>query len=853
MTAVTTTERERVRGQITAAVTAGRSVVLRGSMGIGKTHLLGETIAALRRDGWTCTQVSANAAASTIPFGTLTEFIPDGEVSDRSTLLRVITDSLRAIGHGARHLIAIDDAPLLDDQSVAVFHQLLSSSAVQIIATARSSDAQSAALNQLWHDVDADQIEVRPLGDQSAASLVEAQMGLDAQATTVHRIVQRAEGNPLFLIELARAANDGTPEGLTQRLRDVVRGRIDRIDEVAQAQLRLIAVADPFDTDLAIADAQVIGHLERVGLVTTVEEQERVVARPAHPLYGEVVRDGLSALQRKEVSRRLAVALSEHPVAHRGNALRLAGWLMACGDQPSVELAIPAAREAIALLNVELANEMVNIATAVDPGFEALFVAGEVARVTGDYDRALDWLGRAFAIAEESSDLRAVALAMAQIHGFYRNRPEEAVHVLAAAAARMTDETQRVELEMERVLFGSMLGRYADVLDAAERILEHPDCDVEARWTACTNVAWAEVQLIDLRKVHDHLDAAFMLMDRSAIDRPSEIDLVRAVNVNVLIEEGRLGDALTGDQFTEQDEAPNGLTRFAASQAAWMTGDIATARRLVDGAVEQLSTFDAFNAYPFVQAGSALLGFVTGDADRASADIDASIARGGGKGMWDQIWLARARAWSAILDDRPDEAVNTLVEGVRAGIETSHYGWSVIALHDAIGWGAASVVAEQFRPLRVLMHGAVLMECLADSAIALATGDLASTRQHIGTLLGFGSWWHAGVVSAGLALAYPQRDDVAARRAATAASLWTPPSTPQVPAIRDLALSQRRIDVVREALRGRADREIAESLFLSVRTVSNHLGGAYASLELAGRSELFDLFAPHGMVPPAAS
>lgn len=841
--------RERTRSQIISAIESGRPVVLRGSMGVGKSYLLGETLAMLRSDGWICTNINANAATATIPFGPLAEFAPDGEVSSRPALLRSIADTLRSLGSGQRHLIAIDDAPLLDDQSVAVFHQLLADSSIQVIATARSADPESTALTGLWHDTDAEQVEVRPLDKHAATALVEAQLGLNAEPATVAQIVRRADGNPLFLIELARASTDGTSEGLTKRLRDMVSSRIDRLDEQVQAQLRLIAVADPLDTDLSVADAQAIELLERVRLVATFEETERVVARPAHPLYGDVVRDSLTALQRKDVSRSLAASMSENPAAHRGNALRLAGWLLACGDQPSVELAIPAAREAIALLNVELAKELVDIATAVEPGFDALFVAGEVARLTGDFVSALEWFDRGFEIAEELSDLRMIALAMAQIHGFYCNQPNEAVRVLAATAARMTDEAQRLEVEMERVLFGSMLGRYADVLETAEGILQHPGCDVEARWTACTNAAWAEVHLIDLRHVHDHLDTAFALMDSSAIDRASEIDLVRALRINVLVEEGRLDEALADDQFIQQNKAPNGLTQFAASQAAWMTGDIVRARRLLDGAIEQLSAFDAFNASPFVRAASALLAFVSGDAERAGADIEASIARGGGAGMWDQIWLARARAWSEVNIGRPDDGVAMLVEGAQAGIETSHYGWSVLALHDAVAWGAASVVAEQFRSLREVMHDAPLMECLADGVIALATDDLDSTSHHIDSLLNLGSWWHAGVLSAGLAIALRERDDVRARRAATAASLWLPTGTPQVSAVRELTLSQRRIEVILEALQGWTDREIADSLFLSVRTVSNHLGATYANLELAGRAELLELFAPKGSHP----
>lgn len=847
------TAREQVLDEIISSLSTGRSIVLRGAMGVGKTHLLAEAVGKLQECGWASTRVSANAATATVPFGALAEFVPEGEVSNRPALLRSITDTLQSFGKGRRHLIVIDDAPFLDDQSVAVLHQLLADSSVQILATARSSDLESAALVGFWHDIDTDQIEIPPLDERAATSLVEALLGSSSEPSAIARIVLRAAGNPLFLIELSRSAVDGTPQILTKRLRDLVGGRIDRLDERAQAQLRMVAVADPFDTDLSVADARSIEQLESLGLVASLEEVDRVVVRPAHPLYGEVVRDSLTPLQRKEVSRLLAASLSESPTAHRGNALRIAGWLLACGDRPSVELATFAAREAISLLNVELANELVDIATYDNPGFEALFVAGEVARLTGEYDRALEWFARAFAIAEESSDLRMVALAMGQIYGFYRNRPDEAVRVLAEAAERMTDEVQRLELEMERVLFGSMLGRYADVLQTAKRVLDHPECDIEARWTACTNAAWAEVQLIDLRNVHSHLDAAFALMDSSAIDRAGEIDLVRAVKINVLVEEGRLFEALADDQFTRQEQAPNGLTRFAASQAAWMVGDIVQARHLLDGALEKLSVFDAFNASPYVRAASALLAFVSGDGDRGRADIDSSIARGGGTGMWDRIWLARAEAWSQVADGRTNDAVATLVEGVRAGIETSHYGWSVLALHDAVAWGAASMVAEQLRPLRKEMHDAPLMECLADGVIALASGNSDSTRGHIARVLELGSWWHAGVLNAGLALDLQQRgEELAARRAATSALLWLPSGTPQDAGVRKIALSQRRLDVVRETLRGRADREIANVLHLSARTVSNHLSAAYANLEVTGREELFALFAPKGMVPPGA-
>ena len=51
-------------------------------------------------------------------------------------------------------------------------------------------------------------------------------------------------------------------------------------------------------------------------------------------------------------------------------------------------------------------------------------------------------------------------------------------------------------------------------------------------------------------------------------------------------------------------------------------------------------------------------------------------------------------------------------------------------------------------------------------------------------------------------------------------------------------LTQRETEVTRLAGRGLSDREIAEDLVLSIRTVQSHLASAYRKLGIASRSEL---------------
>ena len=186
---VTTTASGDVVEQAVRTIVGGRSIVLHGVMGVGKTHLMREVTARLRQSGWRCTTINANAATATIPFGALAEFAVGGDLANKPAVLAAITDVIRSLGGGRSHLIAVDDAPWLDDQSVAVFHQLLVESDVQIIVTARSSDGKSDALGGLFNRLDFERIDVLPLADHDAAAVVHERFGPELEQETVRRIV----------------------------------------------------------------------------------------------------------------------------------------------------------------------------------------------------------------------------------------------------------------------------------------------------------------------------------------------------------------------------------------------------------------------------------------------------------------------------------------------------------------------------------------------------------------------------------------------------------------------------------------------------------------------------------------
>jgi len=68
---------------------------------------------------------------------------------------------------------------------------------------------------------------------------------------------------------------------------------------------------------------------------------------------------------------------------------------------------------------------------------------------------------------------------------------------------------------------------------------------------------------------------------------------------------------------------------------------------------------------------------------------------------------------------------------------------------------------------------------------------------------------------------------------------------------RPAGLTRQEAEVLRQLASGRTNREIAAELFLSVRTVENHIANAYGKIDARGRAEATAWAIGHGLVPAA--
>ncbi len=124
-------------------------------------------------------------------------------------------------------------------------------------------------------------MNLHPLGDEDARALVErerARTGIPSE--TANRVLQAAEGNPLFLEQLlAVQAEDGEDVGVPPTIQAVLAARIDRL---------------PARERLVIQRAAVQGRVfSRAALAELVADEE-----------GATVDDALGALERRELVRR---------------------------------------------------------------------------------------------------------------------------------------------------------------------------------------------------------------------------------------------------------------------------------------------------------------------------------------------------------------------------------------------------------------------------------------------------------------------------------------------------------------------------------------------------------------------
>jgi len=836
-------------------------VVIVGGAGVGKTRLAAEAVNAAQRDGWVVHSVTGTAVAQSIPLGVFAEWI-EGFHGELISLVNSVISALTAAPPGKRVLIAVDDAQLLDDTSAFVIHQLARRRAARVIVTVRTGQSAAEKIKALWKDELLSRIDLAPLSQQESDALLQRALGGVVAARTAQRVWDLTQGNALFLYQLVRQelqagrlASTATAWkwsgeiAASSTLVDLIDLYIGAAPDGILEVMDLIAVAEPLELAYlsAVADPAIIEEAMRRELVTMTGSAHNAIARLAHPLYGEVRRARMGPLRAARLRGLLAEAMNSPQGGTKpADPVRLALLWLESDRAGEAGVLMSGAAQAFLRLDLDLTNRLCEGALAAGAGIEARLMYAlsmySVGRVV-EAETMLD------SMPSSSPDFLWMTTVMikAANRQFFLNQPEEARKVVDDALARAPAEI-RPQIEVLRVTQLAMAARPGEAVRAAEALDTAWLSALPAAILACGEV----IALGDLGRT----DAAITAVDacnRKAANAPEAAHQLVGLNLlyaNTLVLGGYLEQVLAlgeqlHSQWAEIPRDPSAVALAIRGMAALATGDLRTAQEQLHVAITDIE------ARHDRSGGMYLFWLAYAEAVARAGDVDAAVA------AFQQVEhyrhpsyvfiesdRLRVAAWVAAARGEISEALVLAGDAAEFAHAHGQFAREVMSLQSAIQFGDRNH-HDRLAELAGIIDGP-RAQVVARWATAVASSDGDELLRISHDLEEMGDRIAAADASAHAALAFEHCDLQSSRliasgratRLITACGGVTPATRA---AATSLPLSDREREIAILVSRGLTNRQIAESLVTSIRTVEGHIYRACSKLRLTNRSELADI------------
>jgi DNA-binding CsgD family transcriptional regulator len=781
-------------------------------------------------------------------------------------------NALRALAAREPLVVAIDDVQWLDGASadaLAFAARRLRDEPVAFLLSRRPgppSDLERALAGRPL-----ERCEVGALSIGATRRVLSERLGLSLPRNTLRRVFETTLGNPLFILEVGHAlAARGTPSiaddlPIPDDVEALLGTRVARLTPPVRRLLLALALqADLHVSQLtALADPVVLEEAAEAGVV--VLDADRV--RPSHPLLAAAARAQARTGERRRLHLDLASVVDDEELQalhlalgaippDDGLATRLAASARAASARGAAQQAVILSENALRFTSsgsaerserllelagyLEVAGDRQRVTDLLTPELDGLARRDRVrARLRLSEGGAIEsvydsesYLDRALAESSDDAVLRALVLAKKS-------------HLVAPAVSRVR-EAEKWALEALPVgrRTGPELERLAlHGLGWARALRGRPIDDVCERFRTASDAAW-------------HItDAPEPVAGLRHLWR-GDIDAARAIFTRFLTLADERGE-----------EVSYALQRLNMCELELRTGDWEAASRLLDeweSADRRLlirATYERCRA--LLAAGRGL---------PAEADSWASSALAGAERrgyVWQVLESWRARGVAALLAGHSQRAADSLravwEHTRREGIdEPGAFPVApdlVEALVELAELGEARSVTERLRKLSeeqehpwglasVKRCGA-LIRLAGDSYDEDAGRDVAEAADAYGGL-GLEFDRARSLLSLGRAqrrlrkwaLARDSLDAAAAAFTELGSAGWADQAGAERARVGGRRpqtsgeLTQTERHVAELAADGLANKEIAQSLFVSVRTVEVHLKHAYAKLGIRSRTQL---------------
>ncbi|TFV57886.1 helix-turn-helix transcriptional regulator [Mycobacterium sp. PS03-16] len=815
----------------------------------------------------------------------LTAFgIDEGPTPERLLINLAVLGLIEEASQEQPLVLIVDDAQWLDPSTLDVLtfvgRRLANAAALMLCAVRPDTAGQPRHLNDLPH------LQLTALDSESAATLLDQIIDGNAalhglQEPTRARILAEASGNPLAVLELAAAiADEGVhdqplsdaPLPTTRRIENAFLGQLACLTDEEQTLLLLVATAGTLTVrelsraaeKFGVGDRE-LGTLHSCGLMKI--NADRLEVR--HPLIRSAIYGAANLPERAAAHRALAAALDNPTRATWHTAAATYGP----DEAVAAELEHAAAAASATGAHAE-AVAALRRAAAISPEkpdkVRRLTSAAESARMAGLGADAIRIVDEAIALqppVPEAAQLEVTRYVLAAMGGVPGRSVAELVRLaerfgrvaeprarygqgflLAAASIRWRMYGQHRD---ERDVIADGLRR-ARTADAAEPVvaamLQIAEASIDHRRRASSFAAQAKsmtdefhadpllLSAIALAGEYTwNLDAAIegwtaLAQCAAALDSPvHECDALRG-RAQFQIHTGGLREArVTADAALRLADSTDLLGEAAAAAAilarasAWR-GDFRAAETAIADGYDRVSSDPGVVWNAHLQWASGLAALTAGDAAKAVADLSRLAAH-----PQMELWAVGDLTEAAIAAGQPDLAQPSVQ---RALDEAAHIDSPFLTMLSQRCLAELSADPDDAE--------ARFVTAIAAGANSNATLELARTQ------LAFGQWLRRRrrIVASREHLAAAAHTFTAsgarpwadiANAELRAAGVHAGPAT-FAPATE--SLTAQELHIAQLAADGLTNREIADRIYLSHRTVAAHLYHVFPKLGVTTRSQL---------------
>jgi DNA-binding CsgD family transcriptional regulator len=852
--------REPIVSRARALLDAGAGgIVLAGEAGVGKSRIAAEILRLGDELGYATASTVGTQAAAEIPLGALSHLLPDLS-SATTNVLAAARAALVVRAADRRLLLSVDDAHLLDNHSAALVLQLALTMPSFVVATIRSGEPVPDAVVALWKDGLAERVEVGPLDDASVEQVVANILGGAVGHAVTAAIVDRADGNPLVARELCLGGRDAGaierhdgqwrlvgPLSPSARLVEVVAGRVEGLDSAERRGLDVVAHGEPLGwraaQELATPDALL--QLERRGLVVLREDGRRREVWLSHPFYGDVVRATAGAMLAASIKGSLARSAHAAGMRRRSDLIRVAAWQLEAGEGDA-DLLLGAARETYRARDMAGTARLAAGAWDIRPDAAAGYLLGSAMGYSGRHEEADAIFAAATQLASNDDDYARLVLAHSSVLSAGLGTPQAAIALLQTADAHVSSDGARTSLRAQRAHLLAFHGEIDEALALSRSILAIGRGPAVVVAAMAALIAYGEngeyqaaVELAE-QVLPEHL----RLWEAGAVVIPPELVELQGKGARVAMGElDAVATPASGGVPRAEAAASNRpvivLRALHTAIAAILRGKPRQAEAILSVAAPTAADPLASSA----QALAALAAAITGRGDEAAVALARTEELDKRANRTPSYLVDQARVWTLVACGRPAAARTVAIDAIDRFVVAHRWGAALVFTHDLARIGAPAEAVAALARIGDRVDGPLAAARRAHiEGLSRGSAELLVSACDGFTALGAELLAAEAAADCGRAARRagdPRRATAFLRRAASLLARCEGARTPGVVMPDELTpLSSREREVAVLAATGLGSDEIAGRLFLSVRTVDNHLQHVYQKLGIGSRGQL---------------